>query len=164
MEVKQLRGHEVALTNDWRFEVTGPLVNGETFMSFMEAEGAIKRAEDAAAMQKKAEATIAILAYDDKGVPVVIRGIHSGHGDLLGVPKDCRSVYPQFPFLKEALVRRRTLLEELEKLNQIISPFNVGVRQSYGHIKAADYAKAVEKFQAEFDRVKARAAARQEKA
>lgn len=155
--------HTVTLTDRWTFRVTGPLFSEPLDLrSLGDAEEAIRGAERGAALQKKAEALVSVSVLDEQGRPCVVRGVHSGHGSLTGAPKDANFVYPQVPFVREALQKAAGLRGELNQLGELVRPFAVRTKRAYGRIRPEEYEKVVADFQREFERKEQAAKGRQE--
>lgn len=161
METRKYQDHDIEPDDNWRFKVSGPLfAKQETFDSMAQAKSAINARREADAKQKKAAITMAIVCLDDKGEIVTVKGIHAGQSQLLGVG-DARSVYPNVPFLKDALVRRTRLQAELVTLNNLLGPYAVHVSRGYGRIRPDEYERYVSVFERDFSTAKTKAEQRE---
>lgn len=145
MEKREYKDHTISLMDDWRFKVEGPTASGnahDAFSSLNAARDAIDARVDALAKQKKTEATMSVGMLDDNGLPVAVRGVHSGHGVLLGAGRS-RFVYPNVPWLKEKLVLMGELERQVATLKKETAPFAISSRVTYGRIEADRYGEVV---------------------
>jgi hypothetical protein len=146
---RDYKDHTITLDDNWRFTVEGPLFERAlTCLSMSDAEQAIDQRHAARVKQQKAENSFAVTALDDNGVQVVVRGIHSSQGHLLGVKSD--RVYPVHPPLRDKLIRRATLMREVKALDDQLKPFSVMVRRTYGHTRPDKYDELLKGFTDEF--------------
>lgn len=145
--------HTITLLHNWQFQVRGPLFSegkfGDTFGSMAEAKLEIDSRVEADGKAKKAAVTMAVPVLTDEGALVTVRGVHSVQGKLLGVGGS-HSVYPDVPFLREALVTHLRLKAELETVTKTLRPFSVDVSRQYGRIRPENYEAACAAFEKDF--------------
>jgi hypothetical protein len=135
---RDYKGHTITLDDKWRFTVEGPLFERAlTCPSANEAEQAIDQRHAARLKQQKAENSFALTALDDKGMQVVVRGIHSSQGHLLGAKSD--RIYPVHPSLRDKLMRRAALMREAMALDDQLRSFGVTTRRTYGQTRPDQY-------------------------
>jgi hypothetical protein len=144
------KDHEIEVTPDFRFKVTGPLFEdkGLEFSSIDDARNAIDKRELALAQQRKAEANVALAALDDSGERVTIKGIHAAQGMLLGVGKS-DAVYPDVTWVRDWLIRRASITAELARIDDTLRPYRLRSRRAYGRIKPEEYEQAIKTITAE---------------
>lgn len=145
--------HTITLLHNWQFQVRGPLFSeskfADTYGSMAEAKVAIDSRVEADRKEKKAAVTLAVPVLTDEGVLVTVRGVHSVQGKLLGMGESC-SVYPDVPFLREALVAHLRLRAELETVAKTLRPFSVAVSRQYGRIRPENYEATCAEFERDF--------------
>jgi len=146
---RDYKDHTITLDDNWRFIVEGPLFERAlTCLSMNDAEQAIDQRHAARVKQQKAENSFKIDALDDNGVQVVVRGIHSAQGHLLGAKSD--RIYPLYEPLRDKLMRRAALLREAKALDEQLKPFAVATRRTYGQTRPDEYDKLLKALTDEF--------------
>jgi hypothetical protein len=145
------KDHDIEVTPDFRFSVTGPLFDGAmAFSSIDDARHGISQRAVALAQQRKAEAALALDALDDEGARVTIKGIHAAQGTLLGV-KGGRAVYPVLPWIRDLLIHRVGLTKELAEVERKLHPYGISARRQYGRVRPEDYEQEISKLVGELN-------------
>jgi hypothetical protein len=147
---RDYKEHTITLDDKWRFTVEGPLFERAlTCPSMNDAEQAIDQRHAARVKQQKAEDSFKLNALDDSGVQVVVRGIHSSQGHLLGVKSD--RIYPLYAPLRDKLMRRAALMREVKALDDQLKPFAITARRAYGHTRPDKYDELLKALTNEFN-------------
>jgi hypothetical protein len=110
-------GMEFYIDNFWRFVVPGL---DKYFKSHDEMREAIEReGKKIAAAQKR---KVSIAGITEKGVEVVVTGVHAGHGGLITSPKTDKhiDVYVNTPIAKAAREELRRLQSDVERVEFLL--------------------------------------------
>ena len=143
---QKYKDHTIKLTADWRFDVSGPLLERDLSLNgFAEAKLAIDQRLAAAAKQKKAEGAFAAQVLDEAGRTIIVRGVHAGQGHLLGV-ENGRFVYPVHPVLREKLTRLGELRKQVDDILKEVKPYQMTAQRTYGRTRAEDYDALLQQF------------------
>jgi hypothetical protein len=145
MKPKEHNGHTITLTEDWRFAISGPLVDDSmhrrVYSVFSEAEAAID--DRVKQNERQQRVKLSIQVWLDNGQRATITGVHGGHLKALGVD-NASTVYPAHPYLSELLLERKKLRERVRQIDAILGKYEV--RTSSGH-GIRDYDEAVTSLQ-----------------
>lgn len=143
--------HDIEVTIDFRFRVTGPLYDGAMeYSSIDDARNGINSRAIALAQQRKAEAKFALPALDGVGERVTIKGIHAGQGSLLGAGESA-VIYPDVPWIRDLLIHCAGVAKELAEIERKLNPYRMRTKRLYGRVKSEDYEEEISKLVAEFD-------------
>ena len=148
------KDHLIALTDDYEFRVSGPLVedgNRRSYDSMWSAKESVDKLIADKARQERVKLAIPML--DDDGNDVTITGLHGGHGKMLGIGNKTSYVYPPVPWVREALREHKRLSEQASQLYRRTRSLAIQT-QPYGRTfedkvvrMQADIAEAIEKAQ-----------------
>lgn len=144
--------HTIDLQPDWTFKVSGPEFDADekryslTFKSYEAAKAEItKRVEDAEKLRAKS-ITLNLRAYDMNGNSIQVEKINRTTGSC--APGEY--IYPQVPWVREALHRRQRLHEEFKALNKSLDEVQVRTSRSFSRIDVDDYGRKVDALREEF--------------
>lgn len=157
--VETLKGHEISLTSEWVFEVTGEAFTMERqrkFPSLGLARNAIEEAVLAHAKEQKAKITLALPALTETGADFVIRGINSVSSRILGIEAgrgaNDGGLYVPTEAVRELLNERAALRKRLTEIQKLLEPTRIESSRGYGNLAVEKYDEAIKALQADYDR------------
>ncbi len=151
----EYREHTITVDTDrsWKFKIEGPMImdGGDAWAdSFEQAKSKIDA--KAAAMRKQKAIKLALPCLDDTGKKVIATGVHAGNGYVLGVG-DGDHLYPDIPWVQEALTKLLRLRKESSDLVSLLHPFRIKIKRTYGRMDPAQYDRIAAGFTEEHDRI-----------
>lgn len=121
--------HTIRLSDEWRFEIEGPLVTERTtswFESASEARTKIEELTKGNERQTREKMNLPVLLPD--GTEAVISGIHGAHYYGLGV-KNESLVYPREPWVLAALRQEKALRNQLGQVRERLGRVAISTKQ-----------------------------------
>lgn len=157
--VETFKDHEISLTPEWVFEISGEafvMERPRKFQSLREAREAISSAVLAYAKEQKAKITLALPALTDTGEDFVIRGINSVSSRILGVEASRgvneRGLYVPSEGVRALLKERMALRKRLSAVEAQLKTARVEASRGYGNLAVEKYDAAIQSLKEEYDR------------
>jgi hypothetical protein len=138
---EEYAGHTITVSNDMTFTVAGPHVNNNYIDSARAAREMIDKAVANANKQARARLAITVISYN--GEEQTVRGLHAGHGTVLGV-KDL--FFPNVKWVADLLKERMRLKARMAEIADAIAGYGISYRW---HEASRDYEGAIARLQKE---------------
>lgn len=141
---KTYRDHLIELAEDMRFRVTGPLLKDAQLFTDTFAEA--KRAVDVryASHRKAKQVKLSLACVNQFGERGIVTSIHAGHGRVIGMDAD--TLYPDVPWLVEAVKEMRDLNTRAIALSKRLNVYGMKASRSWGRVNPERYETLVEEF------------------
>jgi len=152
-------GYDITVTDEYRFKISGPDYDKDEYPA--DTLSAAKRKIDdhikTLHKQQQIRKRLNLKLRNRAGVLVTMRGFHAKNGNMLSTPDVPRytDVYPDVPWIVEALAKRAELNTAMNKIDGESRPFGLKSNQ-YGHRDADAYERELNKW---LDELKVKTAA-----
>jgi len=150
------RGHGITITNNFRFQVTGPEFEYKRETPVLTVEEAKKMIDKAVELKAKAKALkFSKIVLNDAGDLITVLGFNRTDGDLkvAGEANTGRYVYPNVPWIAAALKNLANHRQEMDEIITKLHDLRVSATgRTYRGLSADEYATRLMSFDAEVDR------------
>jgi len=169
--VKEFGGHTIELNPEWFFVVNGPEFDGlemrkHMFLSLADAKEAIAKTIREKEKLEAAKIRLYLEVVDEHGALHVVERINRRNGIMAGLedaPSFGRSakVYPDVPWLREAVKRLAALNNERSELMKRLNDLDIDVNSrglyGSGRMDADDVIRYTKRLQDDYDKKKQKA-------
>lgn len=132
--------HTIAITGDYRFNVTGPLfdsVGGRSFDTMKAAEAAVDDRMKAVRKSNLKKLKLEVLIQTAGGpLPRIVTSINTNTSKLSGIGDDADEVYPVSNEIARLLKEEARLNGELRQIRAELKPYIIRVLRGYGRMGA----------------------------